>query len=329
MPRLAIVIPALGKIDAMENSLVSVLEHRPDDCEVIVVLNQRYADPYELAGEVTFVQAPQRSGLAACAARGIAVARAEIVHVLAAGCEVTENWSDEALPHFRDPRVAAVAPLLLAAPGIDVVCHGVELLPGGARRLCPAGAADSVAAVASRRPKSIAGPALVAAFYRKSALEAVGGLSAAMGDELADVDLAYSLQAAGYGVVWEPESRVLAGPVALDFRTGRLRRAWQSQALCLRTVAVFGFWRSLLALIAVAGQEFFAALPSPAAFGMLAARLLACCDVGRHLRRSLRDRQADERPMIPPPHDRGFRRVDRPHAAARRSESVPSGVNSR
>ena len=39
MPGLSIVIPALGKISLLEAGLVSVLAHRPADCEVIVVLN--------------------------------------------------------------------------------------------------------------------------------------------------------------------------------------------------------------------------------------------------------------------------------------------------
>lgn len=329
MPRLAIVIPALGEIDAMENSLVSVLEHRPDDCEIIVVLNRPYADPYDLAGEVTFVEAAPHSGLAACAERGIAAAGADIVHVLAAGCEVVENWTDEALLHFGDPRVAAVAPLLLGGPGIDVICHGVELLPGGARRLRCAAAVSAVVGTPSRKARTIAGPALVAAFYRKSAIDAVGGLPVATGDDLADVDLAYSLATAGYNIAWEPESRVLATRVAIEPHGGRLRRAWQSQALCVRTVSAFGVWRSLLASIAVAGKEFCTALPSPVAFGMIAARLLACCDVGRHMRRKLRDRETTSGPMIPPPHDRGYRRLDRPHAGPRRSDTVTSAVNSR
>lgn len=328
MPRLAIVIPALGKIDAMENTLVSVLEHRPDDCEIIVVLNQRYTDPYDLAGEVTFVPAPPRSGLAACAARGLTAAHAEIVHVLAAGCEVEADWIDRAMPHFRDPRVAAVAPLVLTAVGREVVCHGVELLPGGARRVCCSGATGEPTAP-TRASKSIAGPALIAGFYRKSAVEAVGGISPALGDEFADVDLAHSLSAAGFSVAWESESRVLAGPAALEPHSGRLRRAWQSQLLCVSTLSVFGFWNSLVALIAVSGSEFLAALPSPLALGLPAARLLACCDVGRHLRRRLRDQQTAHRSAVPAPHDRGFLRIDRSHAGARRGESVSSAVKSR
>ena len=167
MPRLAIVIPAVGPIDVLESSLVSVLEHRPDDCEVIVVFNQPYEDPYGLDGEVRFVQAPVKSGIVDCVNRGIAHSHADLVHVLLAGCEVTEGWTDRALAHFDDPRVGAVAPCVQwKHADQQTVCRGIELCPGGVRRfyegLRPTTAGESVCAVW--------GPPIFAAFYRVSAL---------------------------------------------------------------------------------------------------------------------------------------------------------------
>ena len=62
--RLAIIIPFLGNSQRLEETLVSVLENRPDDCEVIVVLGI-IADRFSL--ETTFYTA------AACMAAGVAV----------------------------------------------------------------------------------------------------------------------------------------------------------------------------------------------------------------------------------------------------------------
>ena len=62
MPRLAIIISAVGSIEALENTLVSVLENRPADCDVVVVHSKPYSDPYELKNEVRFVSAPRGSG---------------------------------------------------------------------------------------------------------------------------------------------------------------------------------------------------------------------------------------------------------------------------
>ena len=65
-PRLSIVIPTPGDTAAMEETLVSVLEHRPDDCEIVVALGCDYADPWNIREEVRFVQAPAGSSLVAC-----------------------------------------------------------------------------------------------------------------------------------------------------------------------------------------------------------------------------------------------------------------------
>src|SRR5438552_8233728 len=84
VPRLSCVIPAVGTTLDLETTLVSVLEHRPDDCQIIVVVNQPYADPYGLSDEVRFVAAKGAS-LSACATLGIQLSDGEIVHVLATG----------------------------------------------------------------------------------------------------------------------------------------------------------------------------------------------------------------------------------------------------
>ena len=74
--------------------------------------------------------------MVACAAAAIALVRSPVVHVLAAGCEVTEGWADRALDHFADLSVGAVAPLVLRADRREqVLAAGIDYHAGGARRL--------------------------------------------------------------------------------------------------------------------------------------------------------------------------------------------------
>ena len=61
MPRLSIVIPCVQDAVFFESTLASVLQNRPADCEVLVVQPRAYDDPYELGGEVRFLQAPADS----------------------------------------------------------------------------------------------------------------------------------------------------------------------------------------------------------------------------------------------------------------------------
>ncbi len=103
MSRLTVVIPALGSTSALESSLVSALEHRPQGCDIVVVLRERYADPYELAGEVRFLQTDSQADLARMIHAGVATADSDYVFVLLAGCEITAGWSDAALKHFANP----------------------------------------------------------------------------------------------------------------------------------------------------------------------------------------------------------------------------------
>ena len=55
MPKLSILIAAHDET-SWRASLVSVLQNRPADCEIVVVHDESYHDPYDLAGEVRFVR---------------------------------------------------------------------------------------------------------------------------------------------------------------------------------------------------------------------------------------------------------------------------------
>ena len=130
-PRLSIVIPAADAA-ALEDTLVSVLENRPADCEIIAALGMPYDDPWNIGEEVQFVQAPTGTGMVGRVNLGVAMSRGEVVHVLAAGWKATEGWADAALPHFDDPNVAAVAPVGVAADDRGrVVAAGVRRTAGG------------------------------------------------------------------------------------------------------------------------------------------------------------------------------------------------------
>ena len=210
----------------MEDTLVSVLENRPAGCEVLVVLNQPYDDPYDLADEVHFVQAPPGAALADAINCGIASSRAEIVHVLPCGVRACEGWCDKALAGFDDPKVAAVIPVLVDAetPSRVVSAGAVYGRSGRVRPLRKA--AD--------RTDLVPDPNHAAAFYRKSVLHRVGRFSDRFGDRLSPVDLGLTLQEAGYRSTLASSCRMLA--VRPGVTQGPLARGWSAERL---------FWRWL------------------------------------------------------------------------------------
>src|SRR6476646_4128033 len=84
VPRLSIVIPCLGGAAEFDSTLVSVLQNRPPDCEVLVAHSESYADPYGLRGEVHFIESPS-SSLIELLNAALAVTTGEIVHVVGCG----------------------------------------------------------------------------------------------------------------------------------------------------------------------------------------------------------------------------------------------------
>lgn len=62
MSRSACIIPLVGNTEGLETTLVSVLERRPDGCEVLVVLNVPYHDPFGLQGEIQILERGPKPG---------------------------------------------------------------------------------------------------------------------------------------------------------------------------------------------------------------------------------------------------------------------------
>lgn len=280
MPRLSIIIPVVGNLTSLEDTLLSVLENRPDDSEVLVVLDEPYDDPYELKDEIRFLQATAGASFVESANLGISESRAEVVHLLACGCQVEEGWASHALPAFDEPSVAAVVPLVLTTgENPRVLAAGMAYRSGGLVRTLGRGL--SPAAVDACQ-KQLLAPAPLAAFYRKSALELVGLFSQEIVDWLATVDLGLALEQAGFRAVLEPQCRVVAvrplkrsvGAFRRAFELERLFWRWGPRGGWMKSLAVHG---TMIAAEAVGGLVTLK--PS-----LLAGRLVGLTQIGAHRR---------------------------------------------
>jgi hypothetical protein len=268
----------------LESTLVSVLENRPPDSEILVLLHAPYDDPYDLASEIRFLQVSKGVGLIGGLNEGIEASASPVIHLLSAGLEVTEGWTEAALANFGDPRVASVAPVVVDAMdgrtpiacGLDYCCRRGRVIRksiGASRESQHTGAAG---------PGEVLGPLIQAAFYRRSALELVGGLPRGVGYAFADADLAMSLRFAGYRSVVEPRSIAfctagdVAGPKA-SFRQGLA-----AERLFWRAAPAAGWFTSLARHPWGVLADFVGALPRAGAFTSLAGRFLAVCQMGSH-----------------------------------------------
>jgi len=221
-----------------------VLQNRPQHCEVLVVHRGSYDDPYELRDEVGFVEVAAEADLIRTINAGIRAAGGEVVHVLQAGVQAEEGWTDPALDWFNDPMVGAVSPLVVEGDDPSrIASAGICYTAGGRRVVNGAGAQLQNSEEVLGR--NIIGPTLTAAFYRRSAIDALGGLCAKAGTGFADVDIAMSLKALGFCCILEPHCVAVDHAVddvcGENFHAGRC-----AERVFWRHAATSGWLRSVL-----------------------------------------------------------------------------------
>ncbi|HEX3727352.1 MAG TPA: glycosyltransferase family A protein [Pirellulales bacterium] len=293
----------------MEGTLVSVLENRPPDTEILVALDRPYADPYDLKGEVRFIDAPAGAGPSVTVNAGLAAARAPFVHLLASGCRVTDGWTERALARFGASQVGAVAPLAMYLDKPErIFAAGVGYRRGGQRYLV----GRDQTRLTGEDVAAIVGPCLFAAFYRKSALERAGGLSPQLGLAQADADLGLSLARGGFTCHFEAQSQVLAESDVSE-PLGPFRRALYDERLFWRNLPSGSRMGALTAHAAIVAGELLGSLGRPRFIAQLTARFLACCQA-RTLARAAANppsihKKADHSPL-------DHWRVDRSHSKA-------------
>ena len=328
MLRLSIIIPVPGRSEQLERTLISVLENRPRDCEVVVVHCGTYDDPYQLTDEVHFVELAADTGLLNCILAGIEFSQGEVIHLLACGMTVEENWVDGPLEHFVDPQCGAVSLLVLDEddPG-RVLSAGVSLGVAGTRRLRGAGRMP----LSNRRLRRIDGPVIEAAFYRRDAYNMVGGFSAAVGAGLADIDLALSIRAIRFKTCVAQDCCVYYRGESPAQRAS-FRQGLYAERLFLRHTALTGLVGSMLFHPVACGCQFLLGLPRGGAFAGLMGRLcgVASFFAARHHQRQIQEqsrlRHATSGRRVLQKEKTGISRVDLEHGPSSRVTSNSHGA---
>jgi hypothetical protein len=234
----------VGGAAEFDATLVSVLQHRPDDCEVLLVHTEPYDDPYDLGSEVQFLRSGQSARLVELINEGLATAAGDVVHLLGCGVEVTEGWTNAALDRFQDEDIAAVSPVVLDIDRKKLLAAGVRWTVGGSRQIV---ADQRVLHGGSARLRAgILGPTLAAGFFRREVLEALGGFDSRLDERYADVDLALAIAALDLRTVCEPASRVVQTAARGDQRRAPFARGRNAERLFWRHAAARGMFPSLV-----------------------------------------------------------------------------------
>ena len=251
--KLTIIIPYNGSPASLEETLVSLLENRPEKSEIIVVLNVPYENTYDLCEEeVRFAQNPEMSrSFESAVETAVKRTDGEILHIVPCGSLVSGGWADAARTLFHDdPKVTCVIPLLRKTPGL-VLTQGFHFSDAG--DLLPVyGETVEV----QKRTENSHVPHPFGVFFRRESYAAAGGLDPSFGGTLAVVDLALKARKNGGKIVATAESSLTVpanmlypdGPENTRRQVKRLFRRWifakkPLLGLCVLAAQYFPFLR--------------------------------------------------------------------------------------
>jgi mycofactocin system glycosyltransferase len=175
------------------------------DADAVIVVDDGSTDPEvsnvaRRAG-TSYERLDVARGPAAARNVGWRQANTELVAFVDADCEPQEDWLEPLLPHFDDPRVAAVAPRVSST--VPATLPGALARYEAAAPSLDRGPDESLVRPRTRVP-FVPTAALV---VRRAALEAMGGFDESMrvGE---DVDLVWRLVESGWTVRYEPAATV-------------------------------------------------------------------------------------------------------------------------
>jgi hypothetical protein len=173
---LSLIVPFQCDSQALENTLVSVLELRSPDDELLIVHRGEYQDPYGLQGnEAKVLETPASTSLAEQLNIAVQNATGDVLQVVLPGTVLEPDWCVDALAAFDELDVDMIA-LGVSGSGANSLQYGFEadLIPQ--RR-------------ATGEASKIAGPLLAGTMIRRSAIECLGGWNTKIPGDLIDFEL--------------------------------------------------------------------------------------------------------------------------------------------
>lgn len=154
--------------------------------------------------DVRIIRNERNRGFAGSCNVGMRGARTPLVVLLNNDTHVDPRWFEEALRPFDEPRIGAVASLVLLADPphpIDTAGDVYSVVGGAVKRnhLLPRETADAL-------PSDVTSPCGASAFYRRDAVAEAGFLDERFESYYEDVDLGLRLAWAGHRCVFAPKS---------------------------------------------------------------------------------------------------------------------------
>lgn len=290
MSHLSIIIPYFSntRTEAFEETLLSVLENRPKNAEIIVVSGEEYSDPWDVQNDgVRLLCFPDEDSHVRLLNNAVHEGKGRFLHILPPGAIAIDNWTEKPIQRFNDENVAVVIgaavnrekPEQLISTGISWHCGGkIKLLDN---------AEPFVAPFAQLAPH------VANTFFRKSALDEIQHFLPRFNPQIAYIDAALLLSELSWKIVQEPKSRVSVSVDNSDLSDYVWTR--HSEQLFWRWLDWGGTGRSIvrhLGLVAAESAYFFF---SPKRVQALLGRISGIGHFGAHRTRILEWQQIQQR----------------------------------
>lgn len=198
MQTFSIVVPLLGNTVSNDNTLASILQNRPDGCQIIVVHGPEYDDPHNLAEEgVELICVRRKPNLIRYLNHALEVSKGEFVGLVRPGVCLSDNWHNSVAEAFAHKSTGSVAPLLVSEKRqTQVVAAGVQKGMGFRRTVL--GTGKSIRAFQKKTPQ-LYGPTTWVGFYRRELLNAIGRIDEQLDPFYLDLEIGLCLSTLGFG----------------------------------------------------------------------------------------------------------------------------------
>lgn len=206
VPRLSLIVPFQCDSQALETTLLSVLEARSSDHELIVVHRGQYQDPYGLGGdEAVVVETASAASLPQQLNTAVETATGDVIQVVLPGTLLEPDWCNDALAAFDQM-------------DIDLIALGVD--DSKSKQVQYGFDSDSLPQRCfATEASKISGPLLEGTMIRRSVILGLGGWNTKIPADLIDFEMSLLVRVLGLhvGVVQdalvhcnEPRSMVLS-----------------------------------------------------------------------------------------------------------------------
>jgi hypothetical protein len=177
VPRLSIIVPHNHDDSGLELTLVSILENRDKDFEVLIAHNGCYSDPYGLdQDEVILIESEPDASFTEQLNLAIASACSPLIQVILPGAVVQPQWCEESIGLMKDKSISAICMPVGNAENNEVY-FGISSGSLPHRRV-------------TQSHEDLAGPLLCGGVFRKRTLRSIDGWLNASQREIAEVEFA-------------------------------------------------------------------------------------------------------------------------------------------